>query len=281
MKISDVPGKPQFEVGRQYLRKELHDQFQGQRQHGISTPSSKSFIFIFTDPASEEHGYSDRFLENGHFVYSGEGRVGDMTFDGGNERILNHKENGDSLFVFEKVDEHNGADVVTYDGEYEYIDHYWERAPDDNDEMRDAIRFKLTPLGGLDPGINKSEAANLSREDLFKRARESTQEVPTSTKPGARTSYTRSDLVRDFALKMADGVCQACNEEAPFVSNGGKPFLEVHHLYRVSDGGVDDPENVIAICPNCHREVHHGQYGDQLNDRLIENAKMRNQRIQP
>lgn len=69
-----------------------------------------------------------------------------MTMDGGNERILNHQDNGDSLFVFEKVAEHNGADVVSYAGEFEYVNHSWERAHDENGEMRDAIRFKLAPV---------------------------------------------------------------------------------------------------------------------------------------
>ncbi|WP_254768040.1 HNH endonuclease [Salinilacihabitans rarus] len=279
MEISNVPQKPNFVVGERYLRKELHNQFKGQRQYGISTPSSESFIFIFTDPDSEEHGYSDRFLDNGLFVYSGEGRLGDMTLDGGNERILKHKENGDSLLVFEKVGEQNGADVVTYDGEYEYVDHYWERAPDDNDEMRDAVRFKLEPQGGLETSLDESEVGTLSDDELFKRAKQSAPGKSVTTTTSTRTPYTRSDLVRDFALRMADGICQACSEEAPFVSQKGEPYLEVHHLYRVSDGGVDDPENVIAICPNCHREVHHGRNGDDLNERLIETAEKRNERL--
>lgn len=124
MVTSDVPSTPDFEVGARYLRKELHDEFAGQRQYGISTPSAESFIFVFTDPQTEEHGYSDRFLSNGLFIYSGEGREGPMTMDGGNERIRNHAENGDNLHVFEVIGESNGADVVTCDGEYEYVDHY-------------------------------------------------------------------------------------------------------------------------------------------------------------
>lgn len=279
MDISDVPSNPTFEIGARYLRKELHNQFKGQRQHGISTPASESFIFIFTDPDSEEYGYSDRFLDNGLFVYSGEGQVGDMTMDGGNERILNHRENGDSLYIFEKVGEQNGADVVTYDGEYEYVDHYWERAPDDNGEMRDAIRFKLAPAGGIETELDAEEASGLSLEELFERAKESERGEVSTTSSSSGESYTRSDLVRDFALRAAEGICQGCEEEGPFVDKDGERFLEVHHLYRVSDGGVDEPENVIAICPNCHREVHYGRYGDELNNSLIEKAEARNRNL--
>ena len=276
MEISDVPQSPSFEVGNYYLRKELHNQFKGQRQYGISTPAAESFIFIFTDPDSEEFGYSDRFLDNGLFVYSGEGQVGDMTMDGGNERILKHEENGDSLYVFEKVGKENRTDIVAYDGEYEYVDHYWEDVPDDNGKIRQAIRFKLAPVGGLSVNLDEYEAADLSVEELFNRAKNSTsRETEPTTSTGK--SYTRSDLVRDFALRDADGICQACGQEAPFVTNDGEPFLEVHHLYRVSDGGIDDPENVIGVCPNCHREIHYGQRGEELNERLIEQAERRNQ----
>ncbi|MFC1652495.1 HNH endonuclease [Planctomycetota bacterium] len=35
-------------------------------------------------------------------------------------------------------------------------------------------------------------------------------------------------------------------------------FLEVHHLFRLADDGPDIPDNVAAICPNCHRELHYG-----------------------
>lgn len=147
MDLLDVPERPNFQQQGRYLRKELHDQFKGQRQYGIATPSGESFVFLFTETESEEHGYSDRFREDDVFIYSGEGRVGDMTMDGGNERILNHEANGDDLHVFEKVDEQHGADVVSYAGEYEYVDHNWVRAPDDTGAERDAIQFKLAPKG--------------------------------------------------------------------------------------------------------------------------------------
>lgn len=32
--------------------------------------------------------------------------------------------------------------------------------------------------------------------------------------------------------------------------------LDMHHLDPVSNGGPDDPNNLIALCPNCHRRHH-------------------------
>jgi len=78
----------------------------------------------------------------------------------------------------------------------------------------------------------------------------------------------RADAVRFYALKRAGGICRGCGKVAPFESREG-PFLEVHHVYRVADGGPDHPASVVALCPNCHREVHYGIEGDRLNERLI------------
>lgn len=35
--------------------------------------------------------------------------------------------------------------------------------------------------------------------------------------------------------------------------------LDIHHLVSVSDDGPDEPENLIALCPNCHALHHKGE----------------------
>lgn len=34
------------------------------------------------------------------------------------------------------------------------------------------------------------------------------------------------------------------------------PFLEVHHVKWLAKGGSDTVNNVVALCPNCHRKMH-------------------------
>lgn len=34
--------------------------------------------------------------------------------------------------------------------------------------------------------------------------------------------------------------------------------LNIHHIWEVTFGGGDDPENLIALCPNCHTMYHQG-----------------------
>jgi hypothetical protein len=36
-------------------------------------------------------------------------------------------------------------------------------------------------------------------------------------------------------------------------------LLDIHHIWQVSDGGGDDPSNLIALCPTCHALYHRGK----------------------
>ena len=71
--------------------------------------------------------------------------------------------------------------------------------------------------------------------------------------------YERDPKVAAYVLLKAKGICRDCNMPGPFISKRNKmPFLEVHHLKQLKDGGSDIIDNVIALCPNCHRKRHFG-----------------------
>lgn len=73
------------------------------------------------------------------------------------------------------------------------------------------------------------------------------------------TVYVRNPYVVAAVLDRARGNCERCGKEAPFVrAKDGTPYLEVHHKIRLADNGEDTVNNAIALCPNCHRELHYG-----------------------
>lgn len=70
--------------------------------------------------------------------------------------------------------------------------------------------------------------------------------------------FRRNADVIVAALIRAQGICEKCRSRAPFLRRSdGSPYLEVHHRVLLSQGGEDTVENAVALCPNCHREVHH------------------------
>jgi 5-methylcytosine-specific restriction protein A len=72
-------------------------------------------------------------------------------------------------------------------------------------------------------------------------------------------SFKRSPYVVAEVLHRAAGVCGSCLKAAPFArKKDGAPYLEVHHRRQLAHGGEDTVANAIAVCPNCHRELHYG-----------------------
>ena len=82
--------------------------------------------------------------------------------------------------------------------------------------------------------------------------------------------YIRSAEVVKETRNRANGLCQLCNQSAPFMDKKGNPYLEVHHIIWLSRGGEDSTNNTVALCPNCHTRMH---VLDKLED--IEKLKQR------
>ena len=82
------------------------------------------------------------------------------------------------------------------------------------------------------------------------------------------TVVARDPRVARWAKQQADGICDLCGSPAPFERPDGLPYLEVHHIKTLADGGKDIPANTVALCPNCHREAHLGSRAKAIRRRL-------------
>jgi predicted HNH restriction endonuclease len=97
------------------------------------------------------------------------------------------------------------------------------------------------------------------------------QDATTSTQ--TKQEYTRSQAIVDYVKARSEGICEGCGEPAPFISKTGEPYLHAHHIHELSEGGTDSPDTVVALCPNCHYRVHHGEDGEKYNQELLEKVK--------
>ncbi len=70
-------------------------------------------------------------------------------------------------------------------------------------------------------------------------------------------TFVRNPVVRSNVLLRANGKCEWCRKSG-FVMPDGKIYLETHHVIPLSEDGLDIESNVAALCPNHHREAHHG-----------------------
>lgn len=114
----------------------------------------------------------------------------------------------------------------------------------------------------FDEAVNK--AMKTPRDEREKRISESSAAPKIS--PVIVHIYDRNPFVVAEVLARANGVCERCKADAPFIrKKDGSPYLEVHHKTRLADGGEDTVTNAVALCPNCHRELHFGKHKKALH----------------
>ena len=157
---------------------------------------------------------------------------------------------------------------VQFVGEMVCIGYEVVQAPDATGAIRKVIRFHLQPLsafGEWEPG-----GLSTRLEDL-RRVREIAQgnwRIRPERREQRIRIFERSKAIKTYVLSRAQGRCEACGAKAPFLTEKGQPYLEVHHIRRLSDGGPDDPAWTIALCPNCHRRAHYSVDKEQFNREL-------------
>jgi hypothetical protein len=137
----------------------------------------------------------------------------------------------------------------------------WTRYPRSITTPKASVSIKLRALvknrrrhGGaeLDDGdLKEASLAELRRLALVK----SSSKASSSSR--LVTQRRRERRVKLYALKRADGACEFCKAEAPFRNEQGEPYLECHHITELANEGADHINQVLAICPNCHRRAHH------------------------
>lgn len=107
----------------------------------------------------------------------------------------------------------------------------------------------------LDEEVEKSKKlSSAERSERLSKA----NRLPLRTKVLSSGFKRNPDVITEVLLR-ANGICERCHNLAPFLrAKDNSPFLEIHHKIFLSNGGEDTVDNAIAVCPNCHRELHYG-----------------------
>jgi 5-methylcytosine-specific restriction protein A len=195
--------------------------------------------------------------------YTGMGLKGEQSLNFMQNKTLSESNTNDvAVHFFEVFTEK----VYTYQGQVLLSGKPFQEQQDDEDgNSRSVWIFPLRRTDNSTPVVPKVEldkilarkikkASALSLDELKSRASKS------QSKPGSRvattTTYQRDANVVNYTLKRANGVCELCEQDAPFKKKNGEPYLEVHHVIQLAHGGEDTIDNAVALCPNCHRKMH-------------------------
>lgn len=251
---------PPIHPGAEIQNDRLCEIFQCSPQMGMRRSKKTNTLVLVSNHTRSI--YDDRW-DGDIFHYTGMGLVGDQSLLSAQNRTLNEsRTNGVRVFLFEVFQPR----YYTYIGEVELAgEPYSEQQPDQDGTPRTVWVFPLRQKNNIQPVVidasslqererrQTARARSMSESDLFERAMRA---LPSERRTVRSQFQTRDGFVAEYTRKRAKGICQLCEQPAPFYV-GTIPFLEVHHIIPLSKKGLDSIENTVALCPNCHRRMHH------------------------
>ncbi|MDC0612003.1 HNH endonuclease [Vibrio sp.] len=233
-----------FIKGNTYSRKDISALIGGQIQGYMGT-KSKKIIGVYLELSSNPNAP--------HEILCGSGR--DISKHG---LWLSQQFDPVPIFIKRKTNEWEYQGLFTVSSTIEdeaKLKIIQNQAGRENKLSRAIYLQEVTEQIEFDQKVNWSKA--LSKEQRAERISKANT-VAKTTQITATVFVRNPDIVAE-ALIRANGVCENCNNRAPFIrKSDNTPYLEVHHKVPLAKGGTDNLENVVALCPNCHREAHFG-----------------------
>ncbi|MBD8889324.1 MULTISPECIES: MrcB family domain-containing protein [Bacillus] len=104
---------------------------------------------------------------------------------------------------------------------------------------------------------------------------------------GGQKQWTRNASLASMAMMLSNYTCEIDDSHKTFISKStNKPFVECHHLVPIAKQGefqydLDQLENMVSLCPLCHRLIHLGRDEDKetLLKKLFDQRKDQLKRI--
>ena len=250
-------------IGEEFNNQQIVNIFKCGNQGGMRRSLKKNCLILITDHTKSL--YYDRIDSEGVLHYTGMGATGNQTLSYQNKTLNNSRNSDIKVFFFEKFGKES---IYKFIGEVELIaDPYKEKQFDKEGSLREVYVFPLKLINGEGfPSMASADfneiteskerkVRKLSKNDLIKRVANLKRAPAETYRTVISKQYYRNEEVKEQARRRANGYCDLCGELGPFEKDQ-VPFLEVHHVKWLAKGGPDTIDNVVALCPNCHRKMH-------------------------
>ncbi|WP_371751494.1 HNH endonuclease [Snodgrassella alvi] len=264
--------------------KKLCELFLCSPQGGMSKSNRTNTLVLITNHLNSI--YNDIWKDD-ILYYTGMGQLGDQSLESAqNKTLANIEKNGVKVHYFEVFKKNE----YTYIGEMlKASEPYTARQLDAGKQWQQVYIFPLRLKAGELPNevINHYEnervtsLKRLSDKKLLTKIQQQNDEAK-HTKTSKMTvkvpRYRRSMELAEYVKRQAKGHCDLCEQAAPFTNKEQQPYLECHHIIWLSQNGADTLDNIVALCPNCHRKMHIVQDENDIK-RLINIAYQRMQEL--
>jgi len=131
----------------------------------------------------------------------------------------------------------------------------------------------------LEPDIVSDAEEKLRSEGDMKREKKEGRKIVSNTREKLRSEGVDNDILEDISInippekvkqvvkvykrnqkliaklkKKYNDRCQICNDT--FEKKDGGFYSEAHHLIPLGEKGYDAEDNIVILCPTCHKKLH-------------------------
>lgn len=153
---------------------------------------------------------------------------------------------------------YQGSDIFEYDNPYVWLKN--------SNNVDNILSDKSNGITEYKENQTDEENYQIIIEKTIKNIGITYKKKNTAAKKQQRTSnnYIRDPQAAAYVKQQAGYKCEFNKEHKTFISDiSGKQYVEAHHLIPIKyqdqfKYSLDIPENIVALCPNCHRAIHHG-----------------------
>ena len=134
--------------------------------------------------------------------------------------------------------------------------------PNNMDELKDDAEYTEDVVSQEEFSISEEKIETFSTME------------PVIVKEGERLIVKRDATIGALAIANNKYRCEFDENHETFISKKTKKrYMEAHHLIPVSQAqyiwkkkhaNVDCIENIVSLCPICHRAIHHGEFDKKL-----------------
>ena len=251
-----------FIIGNIYSNNEIASTFKCSNMGGMRRSIATNSLVLIAKHVNPL--YDDQWTEDGVLNYTGMGTTGDQSISfGQNKTLATAKQNDIKVYLFESYKENE----YYYCGEVELCGSIFTAKELDADgNLRNVLKFPLHRIDGSTKTIidiedienSEKEKAKIVRKLSQEEIKEKVKNIKSNvvTKEVKTVYRERNQFIAEYTKNRANGICDLCGEPAPFFDKNGNPYLELHHVITLANGGPDVIYNTVAICPNCHRRIH-------------------------
>jgi len=207
----------------------------------------KSYIILFNTHEDEKSFYTTIINEGEFLEFNFFNHVSGIKNNGGYFKDAKFKNNKiDNNFLYAKNLESSNNQSDTNERVKSYLKLLDKRIDDKFSKIAIEDRYQQD--------INSVEATKIEEGPIEKKNRKGSD-------LSNQYKYQRNPSISANALEKANYLCEIDTTHKTFSQENLRNYVEGHHVIPMAaqenfEYSIDVPENIVALCPNCHRKVH-------------------------